>query len=349
MRKKPSQAFALLVLSLLVFFGVPNRQFDVKAQDKETLGQQAEQAGKLREAVTHYIAALQVAPEGSEADQRLREKIIALVQKINPPPAVPDSAVQFMGRGKAAVEIAKDPEDFKKAAEEFQKALRLAPWLANGYFNLGIVQDKAGQYAEAIRSFKLYLLAAPSTPDADEVRTKIAGLEYKIERQRAKERAAREKQEAEESAERDLRQKLSFLLGRWTLERTNFGSDGDRSLSVYGTFEFVMTDQSLEGFEIVTREVLYLDRPKTSYVENPERHVVLRGVLAGSNPENIHWTGHFEMGPPCPNQGRWGSWIPLSVIVSSDRRRLSFVLPKYYHYGRECAEYERGEVFTLTK
>ena len=174
--------------------------FSQQAPAEEALGQQAEQAGRLREALTHYVTALQSAPDGSDTDQRLREKIIGLVPKLTPPPAVPDEATRYMGRGRAATEIAQSVDDFKKAAIEFQNALKVAPWLASGYFNLGVVQDRAGQYTEAIRSFKLYLLAAPSAPDSQDVQSRIAGLEYKQERQQEEARAAAQKRAAEEAA-----------------------------------------------------------------------------------------------------------------------------------------------------
>ena len=138
-------------------------------------------------------------PEGSEEEFQLREKIIALAQKLKPPPALPEEARTRFGRGQAAFEITKGPEDFRRAAAEFQQTLKLAPWLANGYFNLGRAQDKLDQYAEAIRSFRLYLLADPSAPDADDVKTRIAGLEYKIER--SKEEARAQQQKAAQEAE----------------------------------------------------------------------------------------------------------------------------------------------------
>jgi tetratricopeptide (TPR) repeat protein len=168
------------------------------AQDEEAAARAAEKAGQLRQALRHYVAALQTTSEGSDGDQQLRERIIALAQKVKPAPSVPDEARTHFGRGQAGFEIAKDSDDFRRAAAEFQQALKLAPWLANGYFNLGRVQDKLGQNEEAIKSFKLYLLAAPSASDADDVKTRIAGLEYKIERQQADERAAADKRREEE-------------------------------------------------------------------------------------------------------------------------------------------------------
>ena len=231
MQDCPGLLLVVLFLSLAPVRG--------QTSNEELLGQQAEQAGRPREALTHYVAALQSAPDGSAADQRLREGIIALVQKLTPPPAVPDDATRYMGRGRAATEIAQNPDDFKKAAVEFQNALKAAPWLASGYFNLSVVQDKAGQYTEAIRSFKLYLLAAPSAPDAQDVKAQIAGLEYKLEHQQLEERAAAQKRAADETAAAaERRRALEASIGLDTLRMRVGGK-------VYSAM-YLCTDQTLD-------------------------------------------------------------------------------------------------------
>jgi tetratricopeptide (TPR) repeat protein len=228
---KASYSGPLLVL-LIVILLVPAGLF---CQDEESLGRLAEQAGKLREALTRYVAALQSTTEGTDQEQQLREKIIALARQIKPAPLVPDEALTHFGRGRAAGEIAKNPEDFQKAIDEFRQALRLAPWLANAYLNLGVVEDKAGQYADAIRQLKLYLLAAPSASDADDVKTRIAGAQYKLEQKQAEDRAARDKRQAEARAaaavdeaeslrrqaeEQKSRDILASLEGLWLNGRT---------------------------------------------------------------------------------------------------------------------------------
>jgi tetratricopeptide (TPR) repeat protein len=164
---------SFLALNALPSFGI----------DEESLAQQAEQAGKYREALTHYVNALQSVSEGSAKDSELREKIINLSQKIQPPPAVPEETVKYEGRAEAAVRNAKTPEDFLDASKEYRKALLLAPWVASYYFNLGVVLEKAGKPDEAIRSLRLYLLAATNAPDLREVQKRIAGLEYEDEKQ----------------------------------------------------------------------------------------------------------------------------------------------------------------------
>ena len=182
----------VVIMILLVGLGLTT----VSAADEEALGRQAEQEGRLRQALTHYVAALQSVSEGGSVDQRLREKIIKLAQQIQPPPAVPEEAERYMARGRAAVKSATSAKDFAEAANEFSKALRIAPWLAEGYYNLGVVQDKAGRYQDAIRNIKLYLVAAPNAPDAKDVRALMFEIEYR------QEKAQKEAQEKAEEARR---------------------------------------------------------------------------------------------------------------------------------------------------
>lgn len=181
----------------------------VFAADEELLGRQAEQAGNDREALTHYVNALPSVSVDSRKDQELRGKIIGLARKVRPAPAVPEEAERRLARGNAAVKSAADREAFKRAADEFKAALKVAPWLAEGYFNLGVVQDKAGDYPDAIRNLKFYLLSAPDAKDAKEVRNLIYEIEYRQEEaQRAttqsREISAKEKQDETEKLVRDL-------------------------------------------------------------------------------------------------------------------------------------------------
>lgn len=183
----------LRVLLIIVAVGVATAALALSGE--EAAGQRAEQAGDLRQAVTYYVAALRTAPNGSAADQRLRETIIKLVLTLNPPPIIPEEAERFGARGSVAFELgaqevasARTPEDlarakarFDQAAEEFKNAVRAAPWWPEGYFNLASAQEGAGKYADAMRSLKLYLLSAPNAADAKNVQTQIYRLEFKQE------------------------------------------------------------------------------------------------------------------------------------------------------------------------
>ncbi len=181
----------------------------------EIQAQAVERAGKLREALTQYVSALQKAPEGSADDQRLRETIIKLVQKLSPPPAIPEEARRYSVRGQIAIEEAKSPADFDEAAKEFGKTLRVAPWWADGYYNLAVAQEKAGQLNEAIRSLKLYLLAAPASSDAEKIKRQIYALEYREEKAAKEAGTKRQEQEARAGAKAERKAGVPSLAGYW--------------------------------------------------------------------------------------------------------------------------------------
>ncbi len=147
-----------LLLALAVTF--------VPAQDTRT----ADPRDQFQQLTTQ----LQQSPD----DQALREKIIALALTMNPKPATPDASIMAEGAAEYAFKNAKVTSDYSDAAKQYEKALVLAPWVAADYFNCGVAHEKAGENKEAIRSFNLYLLAAPNADDALAVKKRIGGLQY---------------------------------------------------------------------------------------------------------------------------------------------------------------------------
>lgn len=119
------------------------------------------------------------------SDDALRTRIIEKARAMRPPPAVPEEAERFLARGAAATKSATSAEDFKVAAAEFQKAADAAPWLAEAYYNKGVVLEKANDPAGALTAYRLYLAAAPTASDVKAVRTKIFELEYLAEKKAA--------------------------------------------------------------------------------------------------------------------------------------------------------------------
>lgn len=97
--------------------------------------------------------------------------------------AVSDDARRHLIRGRTGVEMARSPEDYRAAIEEFERAVQLAPQWADAYYNLGMVQARAGRIREAIANLKRYLELAPNAPDAAQVRDEIVALEYRLERE----------------------------------------------------------------------------------------------------------------------------------------------------------------------
>jgi tetratricopeptide (TPR) repeat protein len=180
------------------------------------------QTGNAQDMLNQYVTNLQSNP----SDTALREKIIALTLTMDPPPEVSAEARRHMARGVAAVEDAKSADDFKDACNEFQQATTLAPWLANGYRNLAIAQDKAGMYDEALTSLRLYLLTRPSSTDADWAEDLKSKVEYR------KERIAKAKEEENSPQAVAAREQKSFedLLKKIDGRRYSFKYPSDMAI-----------------------------------------------------------------------------------------------------------------------
>jgi tetratricopeptide (TPR) repeat protein len=131
-----------------------------------------------QETLKQYVADLQKNPN----DTALRERIIKHVQTMRPAPAIPEEAKKRLNRGMAAAESAKTENDYKDAIEEFRKAVTIAPWLGIGYRNLAVMQDKAGQYAQALQNLRLFLLTSPPAADAEAAKTLMDKIEYRQEK-----------------------------------------------------------------------------------------------------------------------------------------------------------------------
>jgi tetratricopeptide (TPR) repeat protein len=115
-------------------------------------------------------------------DNVLREKVIGLALELKPKPVIPDAAIMAEGAGEYAFKNAKSKSDYSDAAKQYEKALAMAPWLADDYFNCGVAHERAGEIQEAIRSFNIYLLAAPHAHDALEIKKRIGGLQYELQK-----------------------------------------------------------------------------------------------------------------------------------------------------------------------
>jgi len=144
------------------------------------------------EQLKQMVAQLQKSPN----DNALRVKIIKSAQELKPAPAVPEEAERFEGRAQFAFKNAKSPADYLDAAKEYEKAVAAAPWVPGYYYDLCTIYEKAEKYAEAKKSCEFFLASSPSAQDASDVRKRIAGLEFAIEKANSPEaRMAKEKRD----------------------------------------------------------------------------------------------------------------------------------------------------------
>ncbi len=109
---------------------------------------------------------------------------------------MPTEAEKFEGRAQFAFGHAKLPADYLDAAREYEKAIAAAPWVAGYYADLCTIYEKAENYTEAKKSCEFFLASSPSAQDASDVRKRIAGLEFAIEKANAPLlRAAKEREQ----------------------------------------------------------------------------------------------------------------------------------------------------------
>ncbi len=131
-----------------------------------------------REQLKQMVEQLQKTP----TDSALREKIIKLARTMKPAPALPDTAVAFEGRAQFAFRSAKSEGDFLAAAQEYEKAVAVAPWVPGYYSDLCTIYEKAGKYEDAKRHCGFYLTGLTDPAQMTDVKRRIAGLEFGIEK-----------------------------------------------------------------------------------------------------------------------------------------------------------------------
>lgn len=90
---------------------------------------------------------------------------------------VPAEAERRLHYGVTAVKTAKTPEDFRRAAVEFEAAIAAAPrWLAP-YASLALLHESLGDPEKAVSVLRSYLAAVPDDPDRSRVQDRIDQLE----------------------------------------------------------------------------------------------------------------------------------------------------------------------------
>jgi tetratricopeptide (TPR) repeat protein len=115
------------------------------------------------------------------SDKALREKILRTAAGMKSLPALPEEVQRHMARGTAFAQKATDLAGYQRAIEEFEAAVNAAPWLPLAYFNLAVMQEKAGLFDDSIQNLKYYLIGAPDAKNSREVKNKIYALEAEAE------------------------------------------------------------------------------------------------------------------------------------------------------------------------
>lgn len=84
-------------------------------------------------------------------------------------PNLPESVREFKVRAESAVA----EKRFVDAVEAYDRALQIAPWWAEGHFNVALILGELKVYGLAIEEMERYLLLAPEATDARQAQDRI--------------------------------------------------------------------------------------------------------------------------------------------------------------------------------
>jgi hypothetical protein len=131
-----------------------------------------------REQFQAAVAAYQK-EKGSTQENAL--KVIVLFKQLDPPPAVPEEARKPFVMGATMLQESKDAVGAAKAVEQFGKALQIAPWFAEAWYNRALARETAGQFGAAMGDLKVYLEFKLADAERREAKDKSYALEAKAE------------------------------------------------------------------------------------------------------------------------------------------------------------------------
>jgi tetratricopeptide (TPR) repeat protein len=154
-------------------------------------------AQTIRSQFDQAVAELKNSPD----DQDLRKKIIDLSLELKSLPKTPDEVLELKGQAAYVMKNASSAADYQGAVDAYKKAVLIAPWVGDVYYNLGVVEQKAEQPAAASDAFKLYLRAKPDASDKAEVLERLGALQVLVDKKKqADETAAVKQQKAAENS-----------------------------------------------------------------------------------------------------------------------------------------------------
>jgi len=153
-----------------------------KFEAEQTAAADAQTAGNLKAAFDHDVRALRLLfgfndPNATASYNADLARIAAILPRLPSPPGSLVQADLHNRRALAILKSATTDDDNDRAAREFWAAIYEAPWLADLYLNLGLVEAKAGYPERATGDLRRYLLLKPKATDTVAVEQKIAEQE----------------------------------------------------------------------------------------------------------------------------------------------------------------------------
>ena len=114
-------------------------------------------------------------------DESLREKVIQLSFSLAEPPPIPEEARQLFLLATSQIKQADTSAKLDQPIALLRKALEIAPWWGNAYYNLSRALEMRGQFDDAIRQLNYYVESKPPEADAREARAHIVVIQTEKE------------------------------------------------------------------------------------------------------------------------------------------------------------------------
>ena len=145
--------------------GVERNRIDTAA---EANGEAAERSGQYYDAFYAYVTAFRNLPQPVSAsdEQRLRRRIIEVVNHLGARPPIPPEALAHFDRASALLEAEvllgnSGTGSAEAVAAELKSAIALAPWWPEATLKLATILQKLQRFDEALANLTLYRLADP--------------------------------------------------------------------------------------------------------------------------------------------------------------------------------------------
>ncbi len=135
-----------------------------------------EAKGQHGEALAAYSEAMQAADDTES--QEILSACFTLVRRNPALGQMSEEARKYAIRSEVLIKEG----NFADGLVEIHKAIKVAPYIAQFYFNAAFIHGETKQYREAIRNMKIYLAAAPDSPQARTARDEIIKWELMIEK-----------------------------------------------------------------------------------------------------------------------------------------------------------------------
>ena len=96
-------------------------------------------------------------------------EVVKQYQAANPKPELTEEAHKY----KVQAEFAVQEKRYSQAVELYDKALKIAPWWADGHYKLALVLSELRKFRDAIQEMNRFKLLAPDSPDLRAAQDKI--------------------------------------------------------------------------------------------------------------------------------------------------------------------------------